>query len=137
MKPVARSIRAFSLVEVTLAIGVFAVLALALLGLLGGGLQSAQNIQTDYQTSVLIENLSARFLLEPDFPFPPGSASAELFLDESGLPVPQEQAQFQASFRRTTPPHWSGDFLQAVHVDIRLPGGRRAGSFILQRAVAN
>jgi type II secretory pathway pseudopilin PulG len=126
---------AFSLVEVTLALGVFAVLALALIGLLGGGLQSARSIQGDYQTTLLQENLMARYLLESSFPDFQSGTRTELFCDESGSPTTKEEAVFFLTLQRIAPPHWSGDFLEAVRVEMRRNDGSEIGSFVLQRAV--
>lgn len=134
MKLTASSSSGFTLVEVALALGVFAILALALLGLVGGGVQSARGIQQDYQTTLLLENLRAQYLVEADFPPMAETGRGTLFLDESGKPVPEEEGRWAARFERVQPPHWSGDFLEAVWVEILQPDGSALGSFLLQRA---
>ncbi len=126
-----------SFVEVLLALSVVAVAGLSVMGLLSSSIQQTSGIQTDYQTALVLQNVRARWILDPDFPVRgPLTTEIRLHSDRSGQIVPEEDAVFELSFRPAAPLHWPGHHLEAVRVEIGTFQSQERFSVVLQRASA-
>jgi uncharacterized protein (TIGR02598 family) len=121
----------FSLVEVTMALAIFATIGVALVGLLGVGLNVSREALTDAEVTMLVENVNARLALDPGWPGESDSA----FYDESGAEVADEKlAAFRVTFK-PVPGVFSSKYFDTMRVSIeRLATRQDAGTWMLQRA---
>jgi prepilin-type N-terminal cleavage/methylation domain-containing protein len=132
MKP--KASQGFSLIEVALALGLFAVLGLAVVGLLGGGVEIARSIQTDYQLRILCENVFARYLLEPEFGPSASRSAVEFPSDLLGNRVDREEADFLLTLRQGGTTNWQSDYLETATVEVRGRDGSQITQFTISRA---
>jgi len=122
-----RNQKAFSLVEVVLALGIFVFAGFALIGLLGVGLQNTRDSREQLQAATLAEFLcstrraaptnsfsgSGSSNPEPGFPLPALtsssnniSPSAPIYLSWDGISTNQASASFGLFFRITAPANY-------------------------------
>lgn len=108
-----RPISAFSLVEVTIAIGVAAFALVAIFGLLPIGIESnqaaIQQTRAVNLAATIVEDLRHATLetgaVSPQYGIDVNSAKAQmLYLDELGTVVPKTAAAFQATLTLSYPP---------------------------------
>jgi Tfp pilus assembly protein PilV len=129
--PVARP-GGFSLIECSLALGLFATAAVALLGLLGTGLQVTREALEAAETTTLAENVQTRLSLDPQWP----GAREEIFYDNSGTEVREAaQASFRVKLKKISGAGFTSAYFETFRVALeRLPEGGRTGIWTLQRA---
>lgn len=122
----------FSLVEVTVALAIFATVGAALIGLLGGGMNVARDAVADAEVAMLIENVQTRLTLDAEWP---GDRVSILF-DNSGAEVQEEAiASFRVGLKNVQGPGFKSRYFDTVRVSIeRLPQGRVDSVWMLQRA---
>lgn len=115
----------FSLVEVVLALAVFATVGVALIGLLGVGIDVSHDALTDAEVAMLVENVQARLTLDPTWPplgaGAPGKA-ATLHYDNAGAPVTdQAMASFRVTLTLLDGPGFRSAYFDTFHVAIERP----------------
>lgn len=101
----------FSLVEVSLALGIAAFALIAIFGLLPVGLDSTQDsiqqsVATNLATAIVADLRQAPAganASSPRYGVDVGQASTTLYLDDGGEPVPQSQARFKVTVKLASP----------------------------------
>lgn len=122
----------FSLVEVALALAIFAAVGAMLVGILGTSLTATRDILTEAEKAMLVENIQARLTLDAGWP---GSREAAWF-DDSGSEVDTErEATFRVAFAPVPGAGFSSDYFETFAVTVeRLPQRQPLGVWPLQRA---
>lgn len=121
----------FSLIEVVMALAIFAVVAVALIGILGTGINLSQDALSDAETTMMMENIQARLTLDPAWP---GSTDS-LFYDNSGAQVNTENdGVFRVTLETVPGTGFSSAYLDTFRVQVeRLPHRQKLGTWTLQR----
>jgi prepilin-type N-terminal cleavage/methylation domain-containing protein len=121
----------FSLVEVVVALGIFGVAGVALIGILGTGITLSKGALSDAETAMMLENVQARLTLDPAWP---GKRDA-VFYDNSGAQMKkEEQASLRVEMTLVNGPGFASDYLDTYRARItRLPHGEEVGIWTLQR----
>lgn len=127
-----RSALGFSLVEVVMALAIFATVGVALVGLLGVGLNVSREALTDSEVTMLVENVQARLTLDPGWP---GETEATYY-DQSGAEVVDErQGVFRVTFKSVTGPGFASKYFDTLRVSIeRIATNQKVSTWMLQRA---
>jgi type II secretory pathway pseudopilin PulG len=122
----------FSLVESALSLAVIAFAGVALVGILGTGLNVAREALDDADTSLLIENVQSRLNIDPDWP---GKRLTRHY-DHSGAETTLESsASYRTIFKKISGPGFSSNYFETFRVEItRLPEDKAAAVWMLQRA---
>lgn len=125
--------RGFSLIEVALALAIFATVGLALVGLLGTGLNVSKDALLDAEVTMLIENVQARLSIDPNWP---DDANKPVYFDNSGAQVPERsEAAFAVNLRHLEEPAFSSPYLDAYRVEVaRIASKEAPVVWMLQRA---
>lgn len=89
------SSRAFSLVEVTMALGIFVFALVAILGLLPTALLASRE-SLDIATATQLADTLAGEIQRGEFPGPGGEDPGRYFFDDTGSPVTEEEAVYLA-----------------------------------------
>ncbi len=114
----------FSLVEITLALGIVAFVLIAVLGLFSVGLDSSRRSASDTVISQVVNQVLSD-IRTPALPAP-GSAALEFYYNEKGATVPQQEAVYKVSLYTQSPgavlPD-TGSRLYLIRLDISWPGG--------------
>jgi uncharacterized protein (TIGR02598 family) len=133
MKPRPAKIRAFSLVEVTLAVGIFSLLGIGLVGILASGIGVAQSARSDYRLHLISERVQQRFL--SDAKWLEDQAETLLFLDANGDAVDQAGAVWTLHLRKIDNPNWASPHLETFLAELHTQSGEVLHRFTLARAV--
>lgn len=124
----------FSLIEIALALAIIATIGVALVGVLGSGLNVTRQSLADAETMMLVENVQARLTLDPAWP----GERKEIFISDSGDELPgdkKEQAAFRVVPKKIAGPGFSSKYFETFRMAIeRMPQGREIGAWTLQRA---
>jgi type II secretory pathway pseudopilin PulG len=134
MKPHPAQIRAFSLIEVVLAVGIFSLLGIGLVGILASGIGVAQSARSDYRLHLISERLQQRFL--SDARWLEDQNKTLLFLDANGDTVDQAGAVWTLHLRKIDNPNWASPHLQTFLAELRSQSGEILHRFTLARAVS-
>lgn len=121
----------FSIVEVVMALAIFAVVGVSLIGLLSVGINVSHDALVDAEVTMLVENVQARLSLDPKWP----GAREAVFYDNSGTEVAEEAAaNFRVTFTSIPGQGFSSDYFDVTRVVVeRLPHKKSAGIWTLQR----
>lgn len=137
MKPRSHTRAGFSLVEVALALAVFASVGVALVGILGTSLNVTRETLSEAEKAMLVENIQARLMLDVEWPGKqPDGEPPEVWYDDSGAEVAEEKlATFRVTFRPINGGGFTSDYFESWRVVIeRLPQRQSIGTWTLQRA---
>jgi uncharacterized protein (TIGR02598 family) len=113
----------FSLVEITLALGIVAFVLIAVLGLFGVGLDSNRRSVSDTVIPQIVNQVLSE-TRTPDLPAP-GDAPLAFFYNEKGSAVPQQEAVYKVSLSTQSPGAAlsdTGGRLYLIQLDIAWPG---------------
>ena len=118
-----RSSSGFSLVEITLALGIVAFVLIAVLGLFGVGLDSSRRSASDTVISQVVNQVLSDTRTS-DLPAP-GDAPLEFYYNEKGVVAPQQGAIYKVSLSTQSPGAALSDTgarLYLIRLDIAWPG---------------
>lgn len=123
---------AFSLTETVVALGILASVGVALVGLLGVGINTTGEALSETQVAMLVENVQAHLTLNPAWP----KDEAPVFFDDGGAEVEEEEAaSFRVELTRLEGPGFASGYLDTFRVSVqKLPQQEKIGSWTLQRA---
>jgi len=122
----------FSLVEVALALAIFAAVGATLVGILGTSLNVTRDTLSEAEKAMLVENVQARLMLDLAWP----GERPEVWFDDSGAEVAEENAAtFRVTFQAASGGGFTSDYFETWRVAIeRLPQRQSIGTWTLQRA---
>ena len=114
----------FSLVEITLALGIVAFVLIAVLGLFSVGLDSSRRSASDTAISQVVNQVLSDTRTS-DLPAP-GGAPLEFYYNEKGAAVPQQEVVYKVSLSTQSPGAALSDAgarLYLIRLDVSWPGG--------------
>jgi type II secretory pathway component PulJ len=126
--------RAFTLVEVVLALGIFSVLGIGLVGILASGIGVSQSAHGDYRLHLISERVQQRFV--SDARWLEDQAETQIFLDANGDEVNQLEAVWTLQLRKIDNPNWASPHLETFLAELHSQSGEVLHRFTLARAVS-
>lgn len=122
-----------SLTEVMLALGLFAIAGVALLGLIGVGLKVTGDVKSDYGVVLVEENIRSQFLISPEWP----GKELITYCDEVGSQVEKEKAAYELVWAEAKHDGWNSKYFDVRSVTVRHVNGAGAAQvLLLGRALA-
>lgn len=116
-----------------MALGLFAVAGVALIGLIGVGLKVTGEVKSDYGDVLLAENLRSQYLVNAAWP----GKSSITYCDETGSEVAEKDASYVLEWKKDKHEGWDSDYFDVRSVAVRRVGATDPEqTLLLGRALA-